>query len=77
MESCTILTTEPNALMAEIHNRMPVILQPKDFAEWLDPGIQDTRQLQRLLVPCDPSSMDAYPVGAVRGDGPELIARVG
>lgn len=76
MESCTIITTEPNALMEGIHNRMPVILPPSAFDEWLDPTFQDTGRVQRLLVPSDPAGMEAYPVGPVRGDGPELIDRL-
>lgn len=76
MESCTIITTEPNALMAGIHDRMPVILTPGNFDEWLDPANQDSGRVHRLLVPCDQTLMEAYPVGPVRGDGPELIARM-
>jgi putative SOS response-associated peptidase YedK len=76
MESCTIITTEPNPLMKEIHNRMPVILSPVDFDEWLDPSNQDTARLHRLLVPWDPTGMVAYQVGPVRGDGPGLIAPI-
>ncbi len=73
MESCTIITTEPNALMAGIHNRMPVILAAENFDEWLDPANQDTARIQRLLMPCDPGGMEAHEVGPVRGDGPELV----
>ena len=76
MESCTIITTEPNALMAEIHTRMPVLLSTQDFEEWLDPSNQDTASLLRFLVPCDPALMDAYAVGPVKGEGPGLIMPV-
>jgi putative SOS response-associated peptidase YedK len=38
VETFTILTTDPNGLMEPIHNRMPVILEPKDYDRWLDPG---------------------------------------
>lgn len=37
LETFTILTTEPNELMAPVHNRMPVIVEPKDYDRWLDP----------------------------------------
>lgn len=77
MESCTIITTEPNTLMADIHTRMPVILHPSSFEEWLDPAIQDAKRLPRLLVPCDPDGMNAHPVGPVRGEGPGLIVAAG
>ena len=68
IESCTILTTEPNELMAELHNRMPLILAPEDFAEWLGTGVEDTpRQLQiiqHLLRPYAADKMRAYPVSS-------------
>lgn len=73
IESCTIITTEPNALMEGIHNRMPVILSEGDFDEWLDSSNQDTASLNRLLVPWDPAGMDAHAVGPVKGDGPGLL----
>ena len=42
IESCTILTTTPNSLLADIHDRMPVILNPDDYDLWLDPAFRDT-----------------------------------
>jgi putative SOS response-associated peptidase YedK len=62
IESCTILTTESNALLKEIHNRMPVILQPEDYDLWLDPGVTDPKQLSPLLKPFDGRLMRIYPV---------------
>lgn len=38
LESCALLTTHPNATMAEVHNRMPVVLPPEAFSDWLDPA---------------------------------------
>ncbi len=76
MESCTIITTEPNTLMAGIHNRMPVILAPEAHEEWLDPGVQGGERLARLLLPCDAVEMAAYKVGPVKGDGENLIKRI-
>jgi len=73
IESCTIITTQANTLMAEIHDRMPVILSTQDIPEWMEAGNEDIRKLQRLLVPCDPTGMEAYPVEPVRGEGIELI----
>jgi putative SOS response-associated peptidase YedK len=49
VESCTILTTEPNALCAEVHNRMPVILPPTAYNLWLDPQRAQVKELQSLL----------------------------
>ncbi|MEO1401665.1 MAG: SOS response-associated peptidase [Cyanobacteria bacterium J06635_1] len=62
LETCTILTTAPNALMETIHNRMPVILHPRDYDTWLDPTLQTARDLQPLLRPYEAAAMQAYPV---------------
>src|SRR5918996_1561386 len=40
VKTCTIITTEPNEVVSMIHNRMPVILHPRDYAKWLDPSPQ-------------------------------------
>lgn len=60
--SCAIITTEPNALLAPIHNRMPVILPPDAYARWLDPGEQKPAALNGLLTPYPADLMTAYPV---------------
>jgi len=60
--SCTIITTEPNALLAPIHNRMPVILPPDAYAQWLDPAEQKPATLNHLLAPYPADLMTAYPV---------------
>ena len=65
MESCTILTTSPNELMATIHDRMPVILTPKDFGVWLDPQVEDVGVLTALLVPHSADEMQAERVSDV------------
>ncbi|MEL6263499.1 MAG: SOS response-associated peptidase [Cyanobacteria bacterium J06626_6] len=62
LESCTILTTEPNDLMKSIHNRMPVIVPPQDYDQWLEPGDRSREALQSLLRPYDSEAMSAYPV---------------
>jgi len=74
--SCTILTTEANALLIKsIHSRMPVILDPDDYDRWLDPGICDPSRVADLLKPFDARLMRVYPVSAtvnrVENDGPE------
>ena len=61
--SCTILTTTPNALMATLHDRMPVILAPDDYSRWLDPEVTDPTEVQDLLRPY-PGEMRAYPVSS-------------
>src|SRR5207245_87686 len=62
IESCTILTTEPNELLVQVHNRMPVILDPKDYAQWLDRDVQEDSYLKPLLHPFPPDQMTYYPV---------------
>ena len=46
-----IITTEPNQLAAQIHNRMPAILEPGNYEQWLDPGEPDPKELLALLKP--------------------------
>jgi len=61
VESCTILTTQPNELMAPIHNRMPVIIAPEDYSMWLDPDPQPQDALH-LMRPYGSAEMNAYAV---------------
>ena len=61
VESCTILTTTPNALLADIHDRMPAILRPDDYDLWLNPTAQNTESALRLLSPYT-GPMRRYPV---------------
>lgn len=77
LESCTLVTTSPVASIAHIHDRMPVILPPGAYAEWLDPGNANVDRLERLFAP-DPSlALAARPVGRLvnnaRNQGPALI----
>jgi putative SOS response-associated peptidase YedK len=78
IESCTILTTEPNELLDPIHNRMPVILSPQDYDLWLDPDVQDVTRLKPLLRPYPPEPMTFYPVSLrvnnPRNDDSQCIA---
>jgi putative SOS response-associated peptidase YedK len=75
----TIITGEPNAVIAPLHHRMAVILRRENEAEWLDPGITDPFQVTRLLTPYPADQMEAYPVTTLvnnaRQDSPEMIAR--
>jgi putative SOS response-associated peptidase YedK len=63
LETCTILTTMPNSLVAEVHDRMPAILGPGDYERWLDPGITKAEAILDCLRPFDASLMSKYPVG--------------
>ena len=74
-----IITTSANELMRPIHDRMPVILEEEDAAEW----IESTTKLEKALAmlgPCSSARMVAYPVSSLvnsaRRDGPECVARL-
>ena len=77
IESCTILTTTPNDLLRPLHDRMPVILGPTDFALWLDPAVAEASRIQPLLVPCPADELVAYAVttqvNSPRNDDPACI----
>ena len=76
VESCTILTTTANAVVAPIHDRMPVIVPPDFDAVWLDPT-SDIRQLHELCLAPPPVMLRCYPVSKavnqVRNDSEALI----
>jgi len=80
LESCAILTCEPNELMADLHDRMPVIIGPRDYDRWLDAGAQDPENIADLLRPFPADRMAAWPVGSavgnVKNDGLGLIEPV-
>ena len=65
VETCSILTTTPNSLLAEVHDRMPVILEPENYELWLDPGFKDLDTLTAMLRPFDPAPMKCYPVSTL------------
>ena len=77
VKSCTIITTEPNELTGIIHNRMPAILHPREYAKWLNPAPQTPDQLKPLIKPYPADLMDAYPVSTLvntpANDRPELV----
>ena len=80
LETCTIITTTPNELLADLHDRMPVILPPDRYEEWLEPAPLDLDRLQEVLAPHPAEGMEAYPVSTYvnkpANDGPECIARL-
>lgn len=75
--TCTVLTTRPNEIVAPIHDRMPVILSAEREALWLDRGLQSIPALMAMLEPLPAEQLEAYPVGPavgnVRNDDPSLI----
>jgi putative SOS response-associated peptidase YedK len=62
VRSFTIVTTEPNALLTAVHNRMPVILNERDWDQWLDPKVMRPDDLRPLLRPFASEPMAFYPV---------------
>jgi putative SOS response-associated peptidase YedK len=78
VETCSIITTTPNALCQDVHDRMPVILHPEDYDLWLDPGFHKTEDLCALLKPYEAEQMKRYEVSprvnAVKFDDPECAA---
>jgi putative SOS response-associated peptidase YedK len=64
IQSCAILTTTPNELMAPIHDRLPVILSPADYDAWLDPAMNDPTKLTYLYEPFPASDMTMTRVSA-------------
>jgi putative SOS response-associated peptidase YedK len=64
IETCTILTTKPNALVSEVYDRMPVIVASDDYDLWLDPDIKDPNRIAGCLGPFDATLMKKYPVSA-------------
>jgi putative SOS response-associated peptidase YedK len=64
VESCTLITTDPNEIMLPIHDRMPVILKPRDYDLWLDPKVRDLRLLKQLLRPYPSEEMVVQPVSS-------------
>jgi putative SOS response-associated peptidase YedK len=70
VETCTILTTKPNVLVADVHGRMPAILKAEDYDLWLDPRVKSPAQVARCLQPFDAASMRKYPV-STRVNRPE------
>jgi putative SOS response-associated peptidase YedK len=77
VRSFAIVTTEPNELCAQLHNRMPVVLAPDAWPTWLGEEPASPTQLKSLLVPYPSDAMVAWPVsqrvGSVKNNDPSLI----
>jgi putative SOS response-associated peptidase YedK len=73
--TCAILTTEPNELLEPIHDRMPVIIRPDDYARWLDPATK-TAEVSRLVESFSPTEMRTWEIGLLVNDPKTDDARV-
>jgi putative SOS response-associated peptidase YedK len=78
--SATIITTSAPDELGQIHDRMPMVIAPESWADWLDPGNTDIGDVQSLLAPAVARGLTSFPVSvavnSVRNNGPELIEPV-
>jgi putative SOS response-associated peptidase YedK len=78
--SVSLITTAPNSLMERIHDRMPVIVAPEEYAAWLDPAQHDADELMRFVRAYPAERMEGWPVSMrvnqPANDGPALLERV-
>jgi putative SOS response-associated peptidase YedK len=78
IRTCTIITTQPNEVVAPIHDRMPAILLPEAYESWLDPSTKDEQFLLHWLAPYPAEEMMARQVSRLvndpRHDSPDVIA---
>lgn len=78
--TCSVITTTPNELVKDIHDRMPVILKPEEEKIWLNPLMDDTNYLNDLLKPYPQELMDAYEVSSLvnspKNNSPNLIQTI-
>lgn len=76
LQTCTIVTAEPNALVKQFHHRMAVILSPESYATWLDDGTS-AEVLKALFAPYSEDQMTAYEVSSIvnnpNNDTPQVI----
>jgi putative SOS response-associated peptidase YedK len=78
--TATIITTTAPDDLGKIHDRMPMVIEPRRWSDWLDPANNDPADLLALLAPAASGGLISYPVStavnSVRNNGPELIERV-
>ncbi len=78
--SATIITTTAPDELGEIHDRMPMVIPPDSWADWLDPANTDVADLRALLAPAMASGLATYPVStevnSVRNNGPQLVEQI-
>jgi putative SOS response-associated peptidase YedK len=78
--TATIITTSAPDDLGKIHDRMPMVIAPDRWSDWLDPGCDDPADLMALLAPAASGGLISYPVStavnSVRNNGPQLIERI-
>ena len=79
--TATVITTSAPDELGMIHDRMPMIIDPGSWADWLDPANNEVADLRALLAPAAASGLTTFPVStevnSVRNNGPELIQPIG
>ncbi len=77
LTTCTVITTRATDALGHIHDRMPMVVRPDDWADWLDPRATDAQVAQGLLHAPEGAEVDSFMVeplvNSVRNDGPELL----
>lgn len=77
IDSCAIVTVEANAVVGEVHERMPVILEQDTWGKWLDPSAE-VEELKDILEPASAGDWEGYPVGYyTQEDSPNVIKQDG
>ena len=80
VRSFASVTTTPNELCAEVHNRMPVVLAPEAWQTWLGEEAADPQELKALLGPYPSAGMTRWPVSArvgnVKNNDPSLVEQI-
>jgi putative SOS response-associated peptidase YedK len=75
--TCTVITTTATDDLGRIHDRMPLMLTPEAYDDWLDPSPRASEDLLALLKPATPGMLEAFPVSTlvsnVANNGPELL----
>ncbi len=78
--TCAVITTSAQDSLGHVHDRMPLLVEPGGYADWLDPAVSDADRLRELLVPAAPGRLDAHPVSTevnnVRNNGVALVEPV-
>ncbi|MGH8889647.1 MAG: SOS response-associated peptidase [Acidothermaceae bacterium] len=78
--SCAVITTQATDEVGRIHDRMPMLVEPANWDQWLDPRVDGSQDLRALLVPASPGRLEAYAVSTevndVRNNGPQLVEPV-
>jgi putative SOS response-associated peptidase YedK len=76
LRTCAIVTTSANELMRPIHDRMPVVLDPADWAAWLDPAT-GAGTVEKLMRPAPSEWFEVFPVSSrvnkAANEGPDLL----